>query len=31
LLKERFGMAHAAGLALVVLGVSCLAWAELRS
>lgn len=31
LLKERFGMAHAAGLALVILGVSCLAWAEWRS
>ena len=31
LLKERFGMAHAAGLVLIVIGVSCLAWAEWRS
>lgn len=30
-LKERFGMTHAAGLVLVVLGVSCLALAEWRS
>jgi small multidrug resistance pump len=28
LLKERFGMMHAAGIALVILGVSCLSWAE---
>jgi small multidrug resistance pump len=30
-LKERFGMAHASGIALVILGVSCLAWTEWRS
>ena len=29
--KERFGMPHAAGIALVILAVSCLAWAEWRS
>lgn len=30
-LKERFSMAHAAGISLVILGISCLAWAEWRS
>jgi multidrug transporter EmrE-like cation transporter len=30
-LKERFGMAHAAGISLVILGISCPAWAEWRS
>jgi small multidrug resistance pump len=29
--KERFGVVHAAGTALVMLGVSCLAWAEWRN
>lgn len=31
LLKERFGMAHAAGIALLMLGVSLLAWGEWHS
>lgn len=30
-LKERFSSAHLAGIALVIVGVSCLAWAEWRS
>jgi multidrug transporter EmrE-like cation transporter len=29
--QERFGIVHAAGLALVILGISCLGWAEWRS
>jgi multidrug transporter EmrE-like cation transporter len=27
-LREKLGLVHAAGIALVILGVSCLAWAE---
>ena len=30
-LQGRFGMVHAAGIALVILGISCLGWAEWRS